>query len=465
MRLLAVAMVALVLAGCASEEDLTISNKPPETYLAIADTVRHQTTYSQELRWWGDDTDGEVIAYEYRWFIDPRETGCSLDSNWTRTEETSKVFDLPVTNGESIHRFEVRAIDNLEMPDPTPSELTLPVTNSPPSLEIWNSASLPDTTLAAFQVKWHGTDPEGDSTIAEYMAWLDGNRENAKIVTPPDTMVSLGRDDFSGRFNSTRTLNIIAIDSGCDTSEVVTHSWYVKEPTGDILLVDDLGQEGAALEAQSDQFYRSGLKTCGEFSVLDLDKYRGIISAHNFPALFAQYDVVIWYNEPRRDASTRLPLVENDLKSYVEGGGGLLLASMAALGSGGALRDSLWPDIFGVDSLFVKGKPPTHNFDCTNWAIKGNADAGLDTLKAVGLWPGVECLHPYDYVTVTPLYYIPPGTTAGTTTPKNTEDYYLGLLNTWQTGKAAYISFPLSRGDGYGNARSEYCKVVNLLLQ
>ena len=465
MRLVAVAMVALILAGCASEEDLNITNKPPETYLAIADTVRHQTTYSQELRWWGDDVDGEVIAYEYRWFIDPRETGCSLDSNWTRTGQTSKVFDLPVTNGESVHRFEVRAIDNLEIPDPTPCKLTLPVTNSPPSLEIWNSASLPDTTLAAFQVKWHGTDPEGDTTIAGYMAWLDGNRQNAKIVTPPDTMVSLGRDDFSGRFNMTRTLNIIAIDTGCDTSEVVTHSWYVKEPKGDILLIDDLGKEGAAVEAPSDQFYRSGLKTCGEFSVLDLDKYKGIMSAHNLPVLFPQYDVIVWYNDPRNVASLRLPLAENDLKTYVENGGSLLLVSTIALGSGGALQDSLWPEMFGIDSLFVRLKPPTTNFDCQYWAVKGNAEAGLDSLKVTSQFPGPECIHPYDYPTVTPLYYMPPGTVTLISQTKNTENYYVGILNAWQAGKAAFISFPLSRSNGYGNARSEYCKIVNLLLQ
>ena len=458
----AAAVAASVFGGCASEDEMTVGNRPPETYLAIADTVRHSTTYSQTLRWWGDDIDGEVIAYEYRWFIDPRETGCTLDSNWVRTEETSKVFDLPVTNGESVHRFEVRAIDNLETPDPTQCKLTLPVTNSPPSLEIWNRTSLPETTLAAFQVKWHGTDPEGDSTISEYIAWLDDNRENAKIVIPPDTMVSLGINDFSGRFETTRTLNVIAIDSGCDTSDVVTHSWYVKQPRGDVLLVDDLGQEGSAVEAQSDQFYRSGLKNCSEFSVLDLDKYRGIITAHNFPELFGQYDVVIWYNEPRELASTRLPLAETDLMTYVEGGGNLLLVSMSALGSGGALRDSLWPDVFGIDSLFVRGTyPPTTNFDCVRWAIKGSTSAGLDTLKVPLIWKGAECMFPYDYPTVTKLYFIPPGTVSS----KQTENYYLGLLNTWQAGKAAFLSFPLSRSDGYGNARAEYCKVVRLLLQ
>jgi hypothetical protein len=38
-------------------------------------------------------------------------------------------------------------------------------------------------------------------------------------------------------------------------------------------------------------------------------------------------------------------------------------------------------------------------------------------------------------------------------------------VNSWQAGKAAIMTFPLSRSDGYANARAEYCKVVQLLLQ
>lgn len=455
----AATMVVVLVAGCAEEKDLVIQNLPPETYLAVADSVRNPTTYSQKLSWWGDDKDGEVIAFEYRWFIDPDEPGSAIDTAWVRTEEKSEVFDLPVTEGESVHRFEVRAIDNFELRDSTPCKITLPVTNSPPTVMIWDADDLPDTTLAAFKAAWHGSDPEGDGTISKYIFWLDGSEASAKVTAPPDTMVSLGREDFAGRYNAYRTLNLIAVDSGRDTSEVVTHTWYVKEPQGRVLLVDDLGSEGAAWAAQTDGFYRSGLKTCGEFSVLDLEKYGGMLAAHNFPVLFGQYDAVVWYNDPRRDPSARLPLVEGDLKAYVEDGGGLLLVSMAALGSSAALKDSLWPEVFGIDSLFVRLKPPTTNFDCMNWAVRSNTATGLDTLKVVSLWPGAECMLPH--ASATPLYYIPPGTVGSA----QKENYYLGLMNSWQAGKAAILTFPLSRSDGYGNARREYCKVIELLLQ
>jgi hypothetical protein len=452
------AAVTAFLVGCAKEEKLAIANLPPETYLAIADSIRNTTVYYQTLTWWGDDQDGEVAAFEYRWFIDPDEPGCRLDSNWVRTEERSKTFDLPVTHGESVHRFEVRAIDNEDLRDPTPCVLRLPVSNTPPEVMIWHMDDLPDTTFPSLLVALHGSDADGDSTIAAYVAWLDGSREGARTLTPPDTMVSLGREDFAGRFDRTRTLNVVAIDSGCDTSDVVAHTWYVKETTGRVLLIDDIGSAAGTVERPSDTFYRTGLDSCGEaYSALDLRRFGGPISAHNFAELFSLFDVVIWYNDPYTPASSYLTSAEADLRDYLEDGGRLMLSSLSALGSGGALHDSLWPEVFGIDSLFLRSGP-TSNFDCKNWGVSSNTAVGLDSLKVVGIWVGAECMLPRP--TATALYYIRPGTVNA----QQTENYYVGLLNSWHTGKTALITFPLSRSNGRANAHREYCKIIDLLL-
>jgi hypothetical protein len=455
---------ALVIIGCAKEEELSIQNLPPETYLAIADSVRHVTTYTQTLRWWGEDKDGEVIAFEYRWFIDPQEGSCRLDTGWVRTEETSGDFNLPVSGADRTHRFEIRAIDNDEASDPSPCSLTLPVNNSRPGVVIWNVAELPDTTFPAFRARLHGTDPEGDNTIAKYIAWLDGDRQNAKILTPPDTTVSLGLGDFGGRYEVARTLNVIAVDSGCDTSAVAAYTWFVKQPTGRILVVDDLGKDAGAAEGLTDRFYRAGLDSCGEaYSVLDIEKFGGMLSAFNFTNLFSIFDLVVWYNEPNKTASPAPPAVAHisaagkDLEAYVESGGRLLVSSLGALGSGGALTDSLWPEIFGVDSILVRNS--STNFDCKNWIIQSNLAPGPDSVRVAGSWPGVECMLPAPGAT--PLYYIRPGTAGA----YQTENYYLGVLNSWRTGKAALLTFPLSRSNQYDNARTEYCRLVNLLLR
>jgi len=452
------------LAGCAKEEKISAPNLPPETYLAIADSVRNVTTYTQTLRWWGEDKDGEVIAFEYRWFIDPLEGSCRLDTGWVRTEETSGSFNLPVSGADRIHRFEIRAVDDDETSDPSPSTLTLPVNNTRPGVMIWNVSDLPDTTFPAFLARVHGSDPEGDNTIARYIVWLDGDRENARVLTPPDTTVSLGPADFGGRYEVARTLNVIAVDSGCDTSAVVAYTWYVKQPTGRVLVVDDLGKDAGAAQAMTDRFYRAGLDSCGEaYSVLDIEKFGGMLSAFNFSKLFSAFDLVIWYNEPNKLAYPQPPSVphisaaEKDLQTYLESGGRLLVASLGALGSAGGLGDSLWPEIFGIDSILVRNS--TTNFDCKNWVIQSSVALGPDSLLVGGIWPGVECLLPSPQAT--PLYFIRPGT-AGT---YQTEDYYIGVLNAWRTGKAAVLTFPLSRSNEYGNARTKYCRLINLLLQ
>jgi hypothetical protein len=460
--ILLTAVFAALVSGCAKEENLMVPNLPPETFLAVGDTVHHATAYSQVLAWWGEDKDGEVVGYEYRWFIDPTEGGCRLDTNWVRTVETSMAFNLPVTNGQSAHRFEVRAIDNDEARDSSACKVTLPVTNAPPVVALDPDFSLPDTTVGAFLVKWQGSDPNGNSTLARYRVWLDGSAEAARDIIPPDTVATFGPGDFAGRFDRPRTLNLIAIDSGCDTSQVVTHTWFVKEPRGQILLVDDLRRDdqGETAEKITDRFYRTGLDSCDppySYSVLNIEGYGGQLAAHNLPDLLGAFDLVIWYNDPNKLASARLTAAEGDLMNYLEKGGRLMLSSLAAIGSGSALRDSLWPEVFGIDSVLVRNS--TSNFSCNRWAVWGNATVGLDSLKIDNIWAGLECMLPDP--AATPLFYIRRGT-AGS---YQTENYYLAILNSWGEGRTALVTFPLSRSDVYGNARGEYCKIVNLLLQ
>jgi hypothetical protein len=465
------AATLVMLAGCAKEHELAAPNLEPQTYLAIADSVRHETLYNQTLRWWGEDKDGEVVAYEYRWFIDPAETGCRLDTLWVRTTATSKSFDLPVSSGASVHVFEVRAVDNAGATDPTPSRLRLPVINRPPEVQLWGvdigqNTPPPDTTFPAFLAKWHGSDPEGDSTVAKYVVWLDapgGGRESTRELAARDTVVSLGLEDFNARYDRFRTLSVVAVDAACDSSAPATFTWFVKQPVGRILLVDD--KSSGTSDGFPDKFYRSGLDSCGlQYSVLDLARYmnkshpgKGTIASNNFPELFPMFDLVIWYNSPEQPApSARLTAVEEDLKAHIEDGGSLLLASLTAIGSSGALRDSIWPEAFGVDSIVTRDG--STNLGCQFWDIRGESSQGLDSLKVNGIFQGVDCFLPA--ATATPLYFIPPGTPF----INNPQNYYVGIMNSWHTGKAALLTFPLERCTAAGNRYSEYCKVLHLLL-
>jgi hypothetical protein len=446
----------LMLAGCAEKENLSVSNLPPDTHLAIGDSIRNPTVYIQTVRWWGEDIDGEVAGYEYRWQSDPAEPCSSLNQTWVFTEETSKQFNLPVTEGVRSHTIEVRAIDDQEAADPDPAAATFPVFNSPPTVNILDGAELPDTTLPAILIKWQGEDPEGDETIQSYRVWLDGQEDEAIVVGGDATEVSFGHADFKGTYGE-RTLHLIAIDSGCAMSDTASYTWHVKAPEGDILLVDDLSKADYSFPEKSDAFFREALAACVDgFTVLDLGEYGGVTYAHNLNEVLGLFALVVWYNDVLAPGTTSLAFAEEAITSYVRDGGRILIVSMGAFGDGGALGDSLTLEAFGIDSLYMRDD--NTNFDCKRWEIKANADLGLDSLKVTGIYIGVECMRPS--LGVTKVYHIPPGTAGA----MQTEDYYLGILNPWEAGKAAIITFPMSRGDYYGNAQFEFCKIIDLML-
>jgi hypothetical protein len=453
-------MTALILslaAGCAEKKDLNTPNLPPETYIAVGDSIRNPTVYMQKVSWWGDDKDGEVIGFEYRWSTDPSEPCCSMDTSWVYTESTSEEFNLPVTSGIRKHTIRVRAVDDQGAVDPEPAQAVFPVTNNPPTVKIWDKADLPDTTLPAILIKWHGDDPDGPETIETYKVWLDGSEDDAILLAATDTVASIGFDSFEGRYGQ-RTLNLVAIDSGCDTSNVVSHTWYVVEPSGNVLLVDDLSREDYTFPETSDRFYRGALDQCVDtYSILDVGEFGGIGYAYNMEELFTLFDLVIWYNEPLRTATPGLEAADQAFRSYLGQGGRVIIVSMAAVGTNGALLDSTAFETFGIDTLYTRNGET--NFDCKRWTIQANADLGLDSLKVSGFYLGVECMRPV--AQAVPLYYIPPGIVS----TAQTVDYYLGIMHPWQGGKAALITFPVSRADSFGNARREFCKLIDLMLE
>ena len=79
------------------------------------------TSSRQELHWWGEDTDGDIIGYRYKW---------SSDSSWTFTGLESGVFYVPIRSDLDVFSFEVKAVDNDGNEDLTPSRLIFPIKNS-----------------------------------------------------------------------------------------------------------------------------------------------------------------------------------------------------------------------------------------------------------------------------------------------------------------------------------------------
>ncbi len=181
--------------------------------------------------------------------------------------------------------------------DPDPPCIKFPIANTPPVVSfLMNSGQfstrldLPDTTFTVVSFGWEGTDIDGNNTITDYYialndtlspsSWVELPAE-AKFVTlkartqeaPTDTS-TVSCDVYANTYpamsyaplsatlpnmklNSSNVIYLRAKDvaeaySAAARMPDTTHTWFVKKPKGDVLIVNDYGST-----TQSLPFYRN----------------------------------------------------------------------------------------------------------------------------------------------------------------------------------------------------------------
>ncbi|MDD3716685.1 MAG: hypothetical protein PHX07_05000 [Candidatus Marinimicrobia bacterium] len=261
--------------------DPTSQNLPPETHITFfiypdttlgpgdywlndGDTVQVtdslvlglDTTISvQKVHWWGDDPDGDVIGYWVRWSY--------MDTAVFTTEE-SAVFYLPLRTQFDIYSLFVAAVDNDSLSDPTPAVLSFPVFNSPPSVE-WKLNSLPQSTRLQDSVHysfthhsffWDVRDIDGLETVTDVFYALDdtsdwrhlpGEQRDVMLtdIPPGPHRFYLKVRDIAGAESE-----IIRFpDPQSEDSKI--RRWEVKEPLGDILIVNDYQNDQLVYQHQN----------------------------------------------------------------------------------------------------------------------------------------------------------------------------------------------------------------------
>jgi len=230
----------------------TLTNKAPETYLflfvvpdsAAGDTIGIDTTASKQvLYWWGEDSDGEVIGYYYQWDY-------QSEPHWTTSENDT--FYVPIRSKYDQFTFKVWAMDNDSLIDPTPAIQTFPVFNSRPEIEFKVNtnptapAGNPNVTAYTFPTRtfiWDVSDPDGLETITKIFYAMDDTSSwieipgDARSITlteiePGEHRFFLKAEDIAGASS-----DIISYPDPDD--DLFPNNWIVKEPRGDVLLVND----------------------------------------------------------------------------------------------------------------------------------------------------------------------------------------------------------------------------------
>jgi hypothetical protein len=311
----------------------SLQNQAPETHLFLnfpADSVLPDTTTSRQvLYWWGEDPDGEVVAYHVRW---------SFEDTWSRTVAEDSTFFLPLRTIYKEFVFEIVAEDNEGLLDPSPATLTIPVANSTPEIEFANNSnpsagSNPNVTHVTFPTRtfaWSVSDLDGLETINRIRYRVDSTSVWNYVEGDISTITL---DNIDPGFH---TFYVQAIDTAGSTSNLLQfpdstdsaspNKWLVKEPVGDILLIDDYENDDGSTHA----FYTDILDSLvgiDNYSIFEIgsDEKSLPSSSTDQVAMYSYFKTVIWYHY---SLAPSLPNADGPLRTYLESGGNAFISSI-----------------------------------------------------------------------------------------------------------------------------------------
>lgn len=310
-------------------------NQPPETYLSLIasdtiyahydstsgeftyaidedpsagiiwDTLDHAfttiTTSKQELHWWGEDKDGDIIGYRYKW---------SSDSAWTFTTEEEGLFYVPIRTDLDVFSFQVTAIDNDSLTDESPSKLTLPIQNSAPEIsfryrsnpfvdDIGSDTSL---TFPTRTFVWDVSDQDGVETITDIYYALDDTCDTCWVQLDAASYSSITLTEIEPGYHrfyvkaqdiAGAESNIAMFPDGTNPNE--PGFWRVMQIKGDVLLVDDFAQDS---QDNAKVWYSDILDSLlgnNGYSVWSIGEELPY-SSNDISANLQYFDKVMWYS-------------------------------------------------------------------------------------------------------------------------------------------------------------------------
>jgi len=336
------------------KESKLSANKPPETFLflfvltdstAASDSLHSagiDTTASKQLlHWWGEDSDGGVIGYYYQWDFQE-------DPVWTTAEYDT--FYVPIRSSYDEFTFKVWAVDNDSLIDPTPAIQMFPVYNTLPEIDFKVNSNPnmmgedPNVINYTFPTRtffWEIYDADGIETVTAIKWALDDTTiwniiEGNGDVLPDHITVTEIPEGFHTFF--VRAVDIAGAQSNIifypdSTDEQVPNKWYVSEPTGDVLLVDDYAT--GQTDGTAQLFYSEIIENItGDHSIWEIGNrstWNPINPQNALPysildveANLKYFQKVIWFSHlgPPNIGEAGLSITK-----YVKNGGNILIAN------------------------------------------------------------------------------------------------------------------------------------------
>ncbi|HSD63521.1 MAG TPA: hypothetical protein VLB50_06965, partial [Ignavibacteriaceae bacterium] len=158
-------------------------NDLPNTTLANIPRDGDTLFALQTLYWDGEDNDGYVKGYQYRYITHRLMIGDSIVQDWKYTDQTSLTVAFLSDDDLNEQEFEVRAIDNTGAVDPTPAvkiffskRTYFPVTTiaKPSNNEKYFAQDQTSDWWQGIELSYSARDPDEEGGIVEY-AWSVDN--------------------------------------------------------------------------------------------------------------------------------------------------------------------------------------------------------------------------------------------------------------------------------------------------
>jgi len=370
-------LLILFFASCNDKiTDNLIGNVAPDTFISLyPDTEISKQQSKVQVHWWGDDPDGLIVGYYFTWDNTNWSFSSANDSIFALqigAKDTSYYFRVSSVDNSGNGIYDISVVQNginygsepftdknnngaydagesfidIGVINPTPAQIKYPIKNSSPEVQ-WNVLSvLPDTSFPVMSFGWEASDIDGDETIQKINICLN---DTTQYISLPGTtrLVLIRVKDFSStdfkadilinglesnihqeklpgiKLNDNNIFYIQAEDISGAKSKFIplpgdNKKWYVKKPSGKLLILDDYQTVD-----NSQSFYRIMFDSVGngsiknKYDVWDLAKNKVPYETVTFYETLKLFKFLFWYS----DNNPSLTLATLATKKFLSSGG------------------------------------------------------------------------------------------------------------------------------------------------
>ena len=394
--LVLMAMMLMVWYSCERPTSPPNPNEEPNTTLANIPRENDTLFALQTMHWDGEDNDGYVSGYEYRYITQRLTMGDSITQEWKFTKETSLTIAFLYDYITNKQTFQVRAVDNTGAVDPSPAEKTIytyktifPTTEivTPENNQQYFAINEVTDWWQGIELNFTASDGDEQGEIVEY-AWAaddgDWNWTN-------DTLIYISPENFSAPLNGEHVIRVTSRDNTNLVDpvgdSVIVH-FVVPTFEKDILIIDETIESNfpygvvQPTDQQVDDFYANVFGTTHNWD----------FNSNGMPPrdTLAQYKLIVWHADDLPSSQPhKLPANIEVIKDYMNVGGNFFMSGWRILKSFAWNEDfpfSFEPGSFVHDYLQIISVTETDLIgDCTGFLGLGDiySDLRVDSTKII----------------------------------------------------------------------------------